>query len=72
MLLILYLRGLFTGDFRPALEDLLGEDASRLSSSTISRLCKEWESHHERFSKRHLGFSSLGSAVELALVVGRG
>lgn len=53
---ILYLRGLSTGDFRPALEDLLGQDASGLSSSTISRLCKEWEAHHERFSKRHLGF----------------
>jgi len=54
---ILYLRGLSTGDFRPALEDLLGEDASGLSPSTISRLCKEWEAHHERFRKRHLGFS---------------
>jgi putative transposase len=54
---ILYLRGLSTGDFRPALEDLLGEDASGLSASTISRLCKEWEAHHERFRKRHLGFS---------------
>ena len=54
---ILYLRGLSTGDFRPALEDLLGEDASGLSPSTISRLCKEWEAHHDRFRKRHPGFS---------------
>jgi putative transposase len=54
---ILYLRGLSTGDFRPALEDLLGEEASGLSPSTISRLRKEWEAHHERFRKRHLGFS---------------
>lgn len=54
---ILYLRGLSTGDFKPALEDLLGEDASGLSSSTISRLCKEWEAHHDRFRKRHLGFA---------------
>ena len=54
---ILYLRGLSTGDFRPALEDLLGEDAAGLSPSTISRLCKEWEAHHDRFRKRHLGFS---------------
>jgi transposase-like protein len=44
---ILYLRGLSTGDFKPALEDLLGEDASGLSPSTISRLCKEWEAHHD-------------------------
>jgi putative transposase len=54
---ILYLRGLSSGDFRPALEDLLGEDASGLSASSISRLCKEWEAHHDRFRKRHLGFS---------------
>jgi putative transposase len=54
---ILYLRGLSTGDFRPALEGLLGEDASGLSPSAISRLCKEWETHHERFSKRLLSFS---------------
>ncbi len=31
---ILYLRGLSTGDFAPALRDLLGEDASGLSSSS--------------------------------------
>jgi transposase-like protein len=54
---ILYLRGLSTGDFRPALEGLLGEDAAGLSATTIARLSKEWEEHHERFSKRHLGFS---------------
>lgn len=54
---ILYLRGLSTGDFRRALEDLLGEDASGLSPSTISRLCKEWEAHHDRFRKRLLSFS---------------
>jgi len=54
---ILYLRGLSTGDFRPALEGLLGEDAAGLSATTIARMCKEWEEHHERFRKRHLGFS---------------
>jgi putative transposase len=54
---ILYLRGLSTGDFRPALESLLGEDASGLSTTTIARMCKEWEEHHERFRKRHLGFA---------------
>jgi putative transposase len=53
---ILYLRGLSTGDFRPALEGLLGEDAADLSPTTIARMSKEWEEHHERFSKRHLGF----------------
>jgi putative transposase len=54
---ILYLRGLSTGDFRPALEGLLGEDAAGLSASTVSRLCKEWEAHHERFRERLLSFS---------------
>src|SRR5438876_1615150 len=53
---VLYLRGLSTGDFRPALEQLLGEDASGLSSSTISRLCKDWEVEHERFRTRSLRF----------------
>ena len=32
---ILYLHGLWTGDFGPALRDLLGEDAAGLSSSSI-------------------------------------
>ena len=54
---ILYLRGLSTGDFRPALEGLLGEDAAGLSATTVSRLCKEWEAHHDRFRKRLLSFS---------------
>jgi putative transposase len=54
---ILYLRGLSTGDFRPALEGLPGEDAAGLSASTVSRLCKEWEAHHERFRQRLLSFN---------------
>jgi putative transposase len=53
---ILYLHGLSTGDFRPALEDLLGEDAAGLSPTTISRLCGEWEAEHEAFRKRELRF----------------
>jgi putative transposase len=53
---ILYLRGLSTGDFRPALEGLLGEDAAGLSASTISRLTKQWEGEHERFRARRLDF----------------
>jgi putative transposase len=35
---ILYLRGLSTGDFRPALEGLLDEDAAGLSPTNIARL----------------------------------
>src|SRR3954451_4878094 len=42
VLLVLYLRGLSTGDSRPALEQLLGQNAAGLSPSTISRLCKDW------------------------------
>lgn len=53
---VLYLRGLSTGDFRPALEQLLGEDAAGLSPSTITRLCKDWEAEHERFRSRSLRF----------------
>ena len=34
---ILYLRGLSTGDFRPALEALLGDDAAGLSPTTIAK-----------------------------------
>ena len=56
MLPVLYLRGLSTGDFGPALEQLLGEDAAGLSPSTISRLCKDWEAEHERFKQRSLRF----------------
>ena len=39
---ILYLHGLSTRDFGPALRDLLGEDASGLSSSSIQRLTEAW------------------------------
>jgi transposase-like protein len=53
---VLYLRGLSTGDFRPALEQLLGEDAAGLSPSTIGRLCKDWEAEHARFRTRSLRF----------------
>src|SRR3954466_10792836 len=56
VLAVLYLRGLSPGDFRPALEQLLGEDAAGLSPSTISRLCKDWEAEHERFRTRSLRF----------------
>jgi putative transposase len=53
---VLYLRGLSTGDFRPALEQLLGEDAAGLSPAAISRLCKDWEAEHGRFRTRSLRF----------------
>ena len=53
---ILYLHGLSTGDFGPALRDLLGEDASGLSSSSIQRLTEAWQAEHAAFRKRELRF----------------
>jgi putative transposase len=49
---ILYLRGLSTGDFRPGLEALLGEDAAGLSAANISRLLGVWEEEYEAFCRR--------------------
>jgi transposase-like protein len=56
VLRVLYLHGLSTGDFEPALKDLLGEDASGLSGSSISRLTKVWQTEHEQFRTRSLRF----------------
>jgi putative transposase len=56
VLSILYLRGLSTGDFAPALRDLLGEDACGLSSSSISRLTETWQGDHAAFKTRSLKF----------------
>jgi len=53
---VLYLHGLSTGDFGPALRDLLGEDASGLSSSSIARLTEQWQADHAAFKARQLGF----------------
>jgi transposase-like protein len=53
---ILYLRGPSTGDFGPALRDLLGEDASGLSASSIQRLTETWQAEHEAFKQRQLRF----------------
>jgi hypothetical protein len=51
---VLYLRGLSTGDFRPALEGLLGEEASGLSATNIARLTGVWEEEYRAFRKRSL------------------
>ena len=53
---ILYLHGLSTGDFGPALRDLLGEDASGLSSSSVQRLTEQWQAEHAAFRTRELRF----------------
>ena len=54
MLPILYLRGLSTGDFRPALEGLLGEDAAGLSPTNIARLTACWEQEYMAFRQLDL------------------
>ena len=51
---MLYLRGLSTGDFRPALEGLLGADAAGLSPTNISRLTAGWEKEYTAFRQRDL------------------
>jgi putative transposase len=51
---ILYLRGLATGDFRPALEALLGEDACGLSPTNIARLTAGWDKEYADFRRRDL------------------
>lgn len=50
---LLYLHGLSTGDFVPALEQFLGS-AAGLSSATITRLTKQWTDDYHAFSKRDL------------------
>src|SRR5690606_21418487 len=42
---LLYLRGLSTGDFAPALSEFFGSDAG-LSASTIQRLTESWQAEH--------------------------
>jgi Transposase, Mutator family len=54
VLSILYLRGLSTDDFRPALETLLGEDAAGLSPTTIARLTAGREKEYADFRQRDL------------------
>lgn len=49
---VLYLRGLSTGDFQPALQTLLGEDAAGLSATNIARMTAIWEEEYRRFNKR--------------------
>lgn len=52
---VLYLRGLSTGDFKPALSALLGEEAvSNFSASTITRLLEVWQEEYRAWRKRSL------------------
>lgn len=51
---ILYLRGLSSNDFKPALQSLLGDKAAGLSASVITRLTAQWEQEREQWTKRDL------------------
>ena len=51
---VLYLRGLSTGDFAPALEELLGEAARGFSATNIVRLKESWEAEYREWRQRDL------------------
>ena len=50
---LLYLHGLSTGDFAPALEEFFGTGAG-LSPASITRLTEQWQKEREAFEKRDL------------------
>ncbi len=49
----MYLHGLSSGDFVPALEEFFGTEAG-LSAASITRLTKQWQQERERFMQRDL------------------
>lgn len=51
---LLYLHGLSTSDFIPALKKMLGEKAAGLSPSTIGRMLKVWATEIESWKNRDL------------------
>lgn len=50
----LYLKGLSTNDFDEALTAIYGEDAGKLSPSTVTRLKEVWHDEYEQWRKRKL------------------
>jgi len=50
---LLYLHGLSSSDFVPALTELLGS-AAGLSASVITRLTTQWQAEHQAFQQRDL------------------
>ncbi|MFI6143671.1 IS256 family transposase [Streptomyces griseus] len=53
---LLYLHGLSSGDFVPAMEQFLGSSAG-LSPATVTRLTKQWQDDHAAFQARDLSES---------------
>ncbi|MGW3823105.1 IS256 family transposase [Streptomyces sp. NPDC004044] len=72
---LLYLHGLSTGDFAPALEQFLGS-AAGLSAATITRLTKQWTDDHAAFQDRDLSGSDYvyvwADGVHLRIRLGEG
>jgi transposase-like protein len=50
---LMYLHGMSSGDFAPALGEFFGSDAG-LSPSVITRLTSSWQDEQDRFSRRSL------------------
>jgi transposase-like protein len=50
---LLYLHGLSSGDFVPALEEFFGTEAG-LSASTVTRLSEQWQTEREQFMRGDL------------------
>ena len=50
----LYLKGISTGQFTEALEAILGPNAGGLSSTTVTRLLKEWQKDYADWNGRDL------------------
>jgi transposase-like protein len=50
---LLYLHGMSTGDFAPALAEFFGS-AAGLSASVITRLTSQWQDEHRAFMRRDL------------------
>ncbi len=51
---LLYLRGLSTNDFKPALTSLLGAGGAGLSATSITRLTAEWETEYKSWKTRDI------------------
>ena len=50
---LMYLHGMSSGDFAPALGEFFGSEAG-LSASVVTRLTKSWQEERERFANRSL------------------
>jgi len=57
LLPVLYLKGISTGDFREALQAILGPDVIGLSAETIVRLKQVWQREYAQWSSRDLSAS---------------